>query len=1045
MILGRRILAWFLFALLVFPARAQTTFTWSGAGGNPNFSTPGNWVGGVAPTGNGSENIIFPNLPLTLEEMGNYYASLNSAVSIGNLTFNGQYYSFYLSGTGPITLNGNITANNVATSNVPLVLAAGNHVISGTSYVFQSEIVSGTGSLTVNGGNLGMFSPGNTYSGGTTLNSGQLLGYHNNTFGTGTVTLNGGTLSIYPSTATVRLANNFVLGANVSFTTSDENGSAGIGDASHTIAPAAGVSTVNLSLLYGSSPLYLAGAMLDGSGSTTYTFANPSGNSTFYLTGNNTYTGGTLVKNGAAVIFETTGSVPASGLISAQSDGYAGVGNNGVLGSLLGRVDPANFAGTIGIDSGVAYTGNINLAGFTGAGAQVSLGTLDTATISGLITPSSAAAQYRFRSSGTLFLTGSNPLSGNNGVYSSSFANRDPGLLVLSQSVPNTYTGAAIANGGGGIIFDSAGSKPSGTALELHNGGYIGFTETSGLTLDNLVDSVANQVGIPGVLGIDSHNTVVNGFYTSYTYSSAIDLGDLSDPVYLGTSSNVTVNGSLSTTDDGTDNYYLTGYKYGTLTVNSHLTGSKSVNVGLPGLNEYGTVKLTNTGNNYSGGTVINSGGLIVSAPSALGSGAITVDTEQPYQTVILEGPSNTTLSNNIILNSGALEVYWSGSTFSGAISGSGSLYVSSDLTLTGANSYSGGTIVDYIRVTGTTNGAIGTGPLSVINGGSMIFTTTAPHIGSLLEGGYFDDGDGTERSATLVLTHASGGTLTINQTDEGNFDGIIAQGGAAPVALVKEGAGALTISGATGPDNDYTTPYAGGTTINQGRLVAGSVNALGSGAVVINNGASLGTAPGVVLSNTINFGAGGGTLSGNGTFATPITVGANVILAPGDSPGTLTFSSGLTLASGGTLEFQVQSAAGPAGTGYDLVNISGALLNITATTTTGSQFKIKLTSLDFYGEPGDVYDFSAGMGYSWLVFESAAGITGFDPNKFEIDDDDFSNSGAADHFSLSLGTNGPNQAIYLNFTPVPEPSTWALLGGGLAALGFGAWRRRRS
>jgi hypothetical protein len=36
------------------------------------------------------------------------------------------------------------------------------------------------------------------------------------------------------------------------------------------------------------------------------------------------------------------------------------------------------------------------------------------------------------------------------------------------------------------------------------------------------------------------------------------------------------------------------------------------------------------------------------------------------------------------------------------------------------------------------------------------------------------------------------------------------------------------------------------------------------------------------------------------------------------------------------------------------------------------------------------------------------------------------------------------NQKILLTFTAVPEPSTYALMGFGLAATALAAWRRRR-
>jgi hypothetical protein len=41
---------------------------------------------------------------------------------------------------------------------------------------------------------------------------------------------------------------------------------------------------------------------------------------------------------------------------------------------------------------------------------------------------------------------------------------------------------------------------------------------------------------------------------------------------------------------------------------------------------------------------------------------------------------------------------------------------------------------------------------------------------------------------------------------------------------------------------------------------------------------------------------------------------------------------------------------------------------------------------------------------------------------------------------SFLLTSSGNN--IVLDFTPVPEPSTWALMAAGVAALGFSGWRR---
>ncbi|HHC0174659.1 fibronectin-binding autotransporter adhesin ShdA, partial [Salmonella enterica subsp. enterica serovar Derby] len=164
---------------------------------------------------------------------------------------------------------------------------------------------------------------------------------------------------------------------------------------------------------------------------------------------------------------------------------------------------------------------------------------------------------------------------------------------------------------------------------------------------------------------------------------------------------------------------------------------------------------LTLSGNNsYTGGTLISDGTLVASNVEALGSGDVTND-------AVLE------------LNTGG--------DFDNAISGSGQVVKSGDktLTLSGANSYTGGT---------------------TISGGTLV-ATNVEALGS---------GDVTD-NATLELN--TGGT----------FDNVISGSG----QVVKSGDEMLTLSGA----NSYT----GGTTISGGTLVASNVEALGSGDVTDN------------------------------------------------------------------------------------------------------------------------------------------------------------------------------------------------------------------
>ncbi|MCY5962170.1 autotransporter-associated beta strand repeat-containing protein, partial [Salmonella enterica subsp. enterica serovar 1,4,[5],12:i:-] len=143
---------------------------------------------------------------------------------------------------------------------------------------------------------------------------------------------------------------------------------------------------------------------------------------------------------------------------------------------------------------------------------------------------------------------------------------------------------------------------------------------------------------------------------------------------------------------------------------------------------------ILNAENTYTGGTTISGGTLVATNVEALGSGDVT---------------DNATLELN------------TGGTFDNAISGSGQVVKSGDetLTLSGANSYTGGT---------------------TISGGTLV-ASSVEALGT---------GDITD-NATLELNTG------------GDFDNVISGSG----QVVKSGDKTLTLSGA----NSYT----GGTTIS--------------------------------------------------------------------------------------------------------------------------------------------------------------------------------------------------------------------------------------
>jgi autotransporter-associated beta strand protein len=223
---------------------------------------------------------------------------------------------------------------------------------------------------------------------------------------------------------------------------------------------------------------------------------------------------------------------------------------------------------------------------------------------------------------------------------------------------------------------------------------------------------------------------------------------------------------------------------------------------------------------------------------------------------------------------------------------------------------------------------------------------------------------------------------------------------------LEKLGAGSLTLSA--------NNTYAGTTTVTEGLLkVNGSV-----GSVQVNSGASLG---------------------GSGTTGSLLVNGT---LTPGNSPGTLNTGS-QTWFNGANYNWQIFDATGSAGSGYDLLNISGSLdlSNLTA-----GGFGINMWSLSGINPDvnGNATNFNAANNYSWILAQAASGITGFEATDFSIFTS--ANNGTAGFSNtfdgaLSIAVAGNN--LVLNYQAVPEPSSAVLTLLGLVSTLALARRRR--
>ncbi|EFS9128700.1 autotransporter outer membrane beta-barrel domain-containing protein [Salmonella enterica] len=278
-----------------------------------------------------------------------------------------------------------------------------------------------------------------------------------------------------------------------------------------------------------------------------------------------------------------------------------------------------------------------------------------------------------------------------------------------------------------------------------------------------------------------------------------------------------------------------------------------------------GSDELMVTGDNtYSGGTTITGGTLTADHADSLGSG----DIDNSGVLKVGEGDLENTLSG-----SGSLVKTGTG-----------------ELTLSGGNDYSGGTTIIGGTLTADHADSLGTGAVAnsgVLQVGEGELENTLSGSGSLVKTGTGEltlSGDNSYSGGTTII----GGTLTADHADslgtgavansgvlqvgEGELENTLSGSG----SLVKTGTGELTLSG----DNSYS----GGTTIDDGVLIADHADSLGTGAVANNGVLQVGEGE---LKNTLSgtgslvkIGTGELTLSGDNTYSGGTTIDDGVLIA---------------------------------------------------------------------------------------------------------------------------------------------------------------------
>ncbi|EDI1814643.1 fibronectin-binding autotransporter adhesin ShdA [Salmonella enterica subsp. enterica serovar Oranienburg] len=688
------------------------------------------------------------------------------------------------------------------------------------------------------------------------------------------------------------------------------------------------------------------------------------GNDELIVTGDNTYSGGTTITGGTLTADHAdslgTGAIVNSGVLQVGEGELENTlsgsgalvktgtgeltlsGDNSYSGdtTITGGTLTADHADSLGTgviaNSGVLQVGEGELENtLSGSGALVKTGTGEL-TLSGdntysggtTITGGTLTADHA-DSLGTGVIANSGVLQVGEGelenTLSGSGALVKTGTGELTLSGDNTYSGGTTITGGT-LTADHADSLGTGV---IANSGVLqvgeGELENTLSGSGSLVKTGTGELTLSGDNTYSGDTTITGGTLTA-DHADSLGTGDIDNSGVLQVGE-----GELENTLSGTGSLVKTG-----------------------------TGELTLSGDNtYSGGTTIDDGVLIATNVNALGggdvdnTGTLKLDAEGEFNlaNVTTQSGATTELAKGTTLNVDSLTQQADSTLNIDLSKANGESAITADsVTLGGTLNVTGiGSVTDswtpevYTYTLIDSDSAI-TSDFDNLTVAGM----NREDVDFLTIDGKVDEADNTHYDLTASLSwyadrdNASTdahGTFTLSDPD-GSFnvaanltdvdDTLDPNSTWDGKSLTKEGAGTLILSG----DNDYS----GGTTINEGTLVAASTTALGTG--LVDNNATL------VLDADGEVSAVGGITTHSGA-TTQLALGTSLDL--GDSA--------LIQEDGSTLNVELNSdsvqpliTGGSATLGGDLV-VSDASLEARASDAEFQSFKLMDMDSDISGD----------------------------------------------------------------------------------------------
>ncbi len=703
-----------------------------------------------------------------------------------------------------------------------------------------ANVISGAGSVVVNSLTTSSLSGNNTgLSGGVTLASSALLLGHEAALGSGALTVSGA--SGLDWTSAVNALNN-----NVSIATGG-----------------------NLAL-QGKGSLAMGG-VVSGAGSLTQ-----SGSGTLTLSGTNTYTGGTSISGGA--VDATVSGALGTGAVAVNGNGglyFSGTADAGSL-SITTAARNGTINGGFVQFNDKSSAGNATLVTNTGSGVTFSN---DSSVGNATIENRGGGTTFWFNANGgnariTNFKGGSTNIWDDASAGQATITNETGGMLDLQNNA--TAAQATVVNKAGGTVRisklgaagASIGSLEGAGSVMLGNkaltvGGLDTSTEISGVISDAGGSIVKVGTGTLTLSGVNTYTggTSINGGTVNAAVSGALGTGAVAvngdGGLYFSGTADA---GSLSITTaarNGTINAGFVQFNGTSSAGNATLVTNTGSEVTFRDKSSAGNATIENRGGDTSfwsgsnGGkaSITNFAGSWTNIWDDASAGQATITNETGG---VLDLQDNGTAAQATVVNKAGGTVRISKQTaagtaigsldgagdvmlgakalttgglntsteVSGVISGAGGSIVkvgTGTLTLSGANTYTGGTQVNAgtLRVNNTTGSATGTGDVQVASGATLGGGGIVTGAVTIADGGSLAPGNspGTLTTGNLTLNNGSALRYELGATGENALNDLVKVNG----NLVLDGTLHVTTSagGSFGPGLYRLIKYTGTLTDN--------------------------------------------------------------------------------------------------------------------------------------------------------------------------------------------------------------------------------------